>query len=75
MSPGEYAYIDDAHNILCRLEVRQCERTKITLDTTDGFFIVQGNAQTEEVSLHETANELLALIKRFCDGQTRILSE
>ncbi len=75
VSPGEYAYIDDAHNILCRLEVRQCERTKITLDTTDGFFIVQGNAQTEETSLHHTVNELLALIKRFCGGRARMLSE
>ncbi len=75
VSPGEYAYIDDMHNVLCRLEVRQCERTKITLDTTDGFFIVQGNARTAETYLHEAANELLALIKRFCGGQTRMLSE
>ena len=75
VSPGEYAYIDDAHNVLCRLEVRQCERTKITLDTTDGFFIVQGNARTAETCLHEVANELLALIKRFCGGQARMLSE
>ena len=75
VSPGEYAYIDDAHNVLCRLEVRQCERTKITLDTTDGFFIVQGNAQTTETYLHKTAKELLTLIRRFCGGQARMLSE
>ena len=75
VSPGEYAYIDDAHNVLCRLEVRQCERTKITLDTTDGFFIVQGNARTEGAYLHEVANELLTLIKRFCGGQACTLSE
>ncbi len=75
VSPGEYAYIDDGHNVLCRLEVRQCERTKISLDTTDGFFIVQGNARTAETCLHEAANELLALIKRFCGGQARMLSE
>lgn len=75
VSPGEYAYIDDAYNVLCRLEVRQCERTKITLDTTDGFFIVQGNARTTETYLHEATNELLALIKRFCGGRARMLSE
>ena len=75
VSPGEYAYIDDGHNVLCRLEVRQCERTKITLNTTDGFFIVQGNARTAETCLHEVTNELLALIKRFCGGQARMLSE
>ena len=75
VSPGEYAYIDDGYNVLCRLEVRQCERTKISLDTTDGFFIVQGNARTAETCLYEAANELLALIKRFCGGQARMLSE
>ena len=75
VSPGEYAYIDDAHNVLCRLEVRQCEGTKIALDTTDGFFIVQGNARTPETYLHETTSELLALIKRFCGGRARLLSQ
>ena len=75
VSPGEYAYIDDAHNVLCRLEVRQCESTKISLDTTDGFFIVQGHAQTEETYLHHTVKDLLALIERFCGGQARLLSE
>ena len=73
VSPGEYAYIDDAHNVLCRLEVRQCERTKISLDTTDGFFIVQGNARTEDTCLRHAANELLTLIKRFCGGRARLL--
>ena len=73
VSPGEYAYIDDARNVLCRLEVRQCERTKISLDTADCFFIVQGNPTTPGASLHEAANELLALIKRFCGGQARML--
>ena len=73
VSPGEYAYIDDARNVLCRLEVRQCERTKISLDTTDCFFIVQGNPTTPGASLHEAANELLVLIKRFCGGQARML--
>lgn len=75
VSPGEYAYIDDAHKVLCRLEVRQCESTKISLDTTDGFFIVQGNARTEEAYLHATTGELLTLITRYCGGQARLLSE
>ena len=73
VSPDEYAYIDDEKSVLCRLEVRQCDKTKITLDTTAGFFIVQGNARTGQTSLHTTANELLALIKRFCGGQERML--
>ena len=73
VSPDEYAYVDGEGNVLCRLEVRQCDKTKITLDTTAGFFIVQGNARTEEDYLRATANELLALIQQFCGGEGRTL--
>jgi DNA/RNA-binding domain of Phe-tRNA-synthetase-like protein len=31
---GEYSYIDDANDVMCRMEVRQVEKTKVTVDTT-----------------------------------------
>src|SRR5262245_58234998 len=70
---GEYAYVDDQNNILCRIEVRQGERTKIRLDTTDCFCIVQGNPATESEYLRSTMEELITLIQRFCGGQAQIL--
>lgn len=70
---GEYAYVDDENNILCRLEVRQGERTKIMPDTTDCFCIVQGNPATESEYLGATTEELIALMQRFCGGQARVL--
>jgi DNA/RNA-binding domain of Phe-tRNA-synthetase-like protein len=70
---GEYAYVDDEDNILCRLEVRQADRTKIRLDTTDCMCIVQGNAATESEYLRSTTEELLTLMQRFCGGQAQIL--
>ena len=73
VSPGEYAYIDDSGNVLCRLEVRQGDKTKIGLHTTACFYIVQGNATTDDASLQAAAEELIALIKRFCGGQERML--
>ena len=41
--PAEYAYVDAAGDILCRLEVRQVEKSKISLQSSDAFFIVQGH--------------------------------
>ncbi len=73
MSSGEYAYIDDSGDVLCRLEVRQGDKTKISLNTTACFYIVQGNATTGDASLQTAAEELIALIKRFCGGQERML--
>jgi DNA/RNA-binding domain of Phe-tRNA-synthetase-like protein len=70
---GEYAYVDDQNNILCRLEVRQGEKTKITLDTRECICIIQGNAATESEYIMATTEELIALTKRFCGGQERML--
>jgi len=70
---GEYAYVDDENNILCRLEVRQADRTKIRLDTTNCICIVQGNPATESEYLRTTTEELITLMQRFCGGQARIL--
>lgn len=67
--PGEYAYVDDANNIICRMEVLQVEPTKVTLDTTDVFLIVQGNENTSEDFVRETAEKVCTLIEKFCRGR------
>lgn len=73
VGPGEYAYIDDANDIICRLEVRQVEKTKITLETTDCFFIVQGNSATSDQYVSDAAQRLIQLVKQFCGGSERLL--
>lgn len=35
---GEYGYIDDSNEIICHLETRQVEKTKVTAATTHIFF-------------------------------------
>jgi len=71
----EYAYIDDADDIICRLEVRQVEKTKVTLETTGCFFIVQGNANTPGQQIEDAANKLVELVKRFCGGDAQFLHQ
>ncbi len=70
---GAYAYIDDQDEVICFMEVRQVEKTKVGLDTTECFFIVQGNAQTAPEYLGHAAQHLAALIQRFCGGQVRLI--
>jgi DNA/RNA-binding domain of Phe-tRNA-synthetase-like protein len=73
VKPGEYAYIDDDNDVLCRLEVRQVEKTKVTLDTTDCLFILQGNPATSPDYIKAATEQLIDLTRRFCGGQERIL--
>jgi len=70
---GEYAYIDEADRILCRLEVRQADATKITLDTRNCILILQGNASTDEAYLRHAGDELISLVKRFCGGREELI--
>jgi len=66
---GEYGYIDDRGDILCRLEHRQCERTKVTPETTQAFYIVQGNAATPASMIQETLDRLVDLTTTHCGGR------
>jgi len=70
---GDYIYADDSHNVLCYMEVKQCEKSKVTLETTDSFYIVQGHAQTDNDYLKTAADELIALTQDFCGGKAEIL--
>jgi DNA/RNA-binding domain of Phe-tRNA-synthetase-like protein len=70
---GEYAYIDGSNEVLCRLEVRQAEKTKLTVDTTDCFFIIQGNPATDEACLRRGTARLVELTRQFCGGEHDII--
>jgi methionyl-tRNA synthetase len=70
---GEYAYVDDGDDIICRLEVRQVEKTKVTLGTTACFYIVQGNRSTSPATIRAATDELVDLTTRWCGGEVHIL--
>lgn len=73
IGPGEYSYIDDDNDVICRLEVRQVEKTKVTTATSECFYIVQGNAATTPEYIQAAVDELVELTRRFCGGEGRIL--
>jgi DNA/RNA-binding domain of Phe-tRNA-synthetase-like protein len=71
--PGGYAYIDDDNDVLCFLEVKQVEKTRVTLSTTECLYIVQGNPETNLIYIHTAAEHLINLTKRFCGGYEHVL--
>ena len=66
---GEYCYMDGSGEVLCRLEHRQCERTKVVADTASAFYIIQGNANTGHATLEHALRRLVELARRFCGGR------
>jgi DNA/RNA-binding domain of Phe-tRNA-synthetase-like protein len=69
INAGEYCYIDDSGEVLCRLEHRQCEHTKVTTATTDCFYIIQGNRNTPEADLEQALRRLVDSTRRLCGGR------
>lgn len=71
---GDYAYVDDANDVLCRLEVRQVEKTATHEGTTRAFFICQGNARTSDDYLEEVAERIVDDVTRLCGGTGYVIT-
>ncbi len=72
-NPNEYSYCDDANEVLCRLEIRQVEKTKVDENTTNVFYIVQGNESTDDELLLATAQKIIDETVKYCGGKGRII--
>lgn len=73
VNPHEYCYCDDANEVLCRLEIRQVEKTKVDEHSRNVFYIVQGNAATENSLLQDTAQNIITETVKYCGGTGRIV--
>lgn len=71
---GDYAYVDAANDVLCRLEVRQVEKTATRGETKHAFFICQGNANTSDDYLVEAAERIVDDVTRFCGGYGYVIA-
>ena len=72
-NPHEYSYCDDANDVLCRLEIRQVEKTKVDEHTKNVFYIVQGNGATDDELLLATAQRIVDETVKYCGGRGRII--
>ena len=70
---GVYSYIDDDQDIVCYLEIRQVDKTKITENSHHIFYIVQGNEKTSWTYIDQVAHQIIETTTYFCGGQGKIL--
>lgn len=73
VNPHEYSYCDDSNEVLCRLEIRQVEKTKVDESAANIFYIVQGNEATTDELLEQTAQEIIDTTIKYCGGTGRII--
>lgn len=73
VAPHEYCYCDDDNEVLCRLEIRQVNKTLVDETARDIFYIVQGNEAVENSYLEETAGEIIRLTAEYCGGEGSVI--
>lgn len=74
VAPHEYCYCDDANEVLCRLEIRQVEKTRVDESAQNVFYIIQGSEATPYDLLYETAQKILDLTTKYCGGSCAVIT-
>ena len=69
VNSGEYCYIDDDNEILCRLDCRQCDKTKTTTGTKDCLFIIQGHNNISTDIIKSTAVEIQKTFRPYTTNE------
>jgi DNA/RNA-binding domain of Phe-tRNA-synthetase-like protein len=71
--PGEYGYVDAADRVLCRLDVRQAEFSKVTEQTRQVLLIVEGTVAHSPAALQLAVDEVIARVTHCCGGTAEVI--
>lgn len=66
---GEFCYVDGGGEIICRMDHRQCNKTRVGGSTDACFYIVQGNTRTSHGYVQRAVETLVDLTRRYCGGR------
>lgn len=69
---GEYGYVDADGQVICRLDVKQCEATKTTRESTDIAFFLQANAHLSAATLLRGTWLLAEMLEQFTGAKAEI---
>lgn len=69
---GEYAALDD-QKVICRLELKQCEETKVTKDSKKVLLYYEGHKEHTQNEVNAALKEACELIVKICGGSYSII--
>lgn len=62
---GVYVFMDE-ENVLCYMDVKQCDQSKVTKDTKEFIVYVQGNKAVSDQQLSDVLEEICNNLTEFC---------
>jgi DNA/RNA-binding domain of Phe-tRNA-synthetase-like protein len=73
VNSGEYCFVDDSNDVICWLDIRQVDKTKVTENSKNIIYFIIGNEETSYEELDDVANQIITLTTRYCNGTGKII--
>lgn len=70
---GEYSFVDSANDVVCHLDIRQVDKTKVTTESKNILYLIIGNTETSYEELENVSKELINLTTKYCGGIGKII--
>ena len=70
---GEYSFVDDSNDVICWLDIRQVDKTKVTEESKNILYFIIGNEENTYDELENVANEIITETLGFCGGTAKII--
>lgn len=70
---GEYSFVDDDNDVICWLDIRQVDKTKVTEDTKNILYFIIGNSEVSDKELDNACKEIIEVTTKYCGGKATIL--
>lgn len=71
---GEYGFVDHAHRVICRADIKQADFSKTTADTRDAMVILQDNRALKGGKLLNAARMVSELLTTFCGTRCEVVA-
>lgn len=69
---GEYSFVDDDNDVICWLDIRQVDKTKVTEESKNVLYFIIGNEENTYEDLEKVANEIIEITTKYCGGKATI---
>ena len=74
VASGEYSFVDDDNDVICWLDIRQVDKTKVTENSKNVLYLVIGNKENTYEELEKVANEIIEITTKYCSGTATVLN-
>jgi len=73
--PREFGYVDAQDRVLCRLDVRQAEFSKVTRDTGNVLLIIEATASHAPETIRRAFDDAIDIVTHHCGGKAEVIAE